>query len=188
MQAVPFTLVRSLILCSILGRNVVDMSASTQHLLHNYREGDTWLALSENPLTQSALSSWVSVPSCGAVVTFTGVVRDHSEGRPDVHTLDYEAYEAQVIPKLSEVAEAARRKWETIGRIAMIHRVGTLHVGDLAVVVSVSTPHRSECFAAAAFCIDTLKHTVPIWKREISPAGAEWVRCDHEGATHKVLG
>jgi molybdopterin synthase catalytic subunit len=80
------------------------------------------------------------------------------------------------------VAATARTRWPQIGRLALLHRVGRLEVGEVAVVVAASTPHRAEAFAAAQFCIDTLKHTVPIWKRETWEGGCDWSLCAPEGA------
>ena len=89
------------------------------------------------------------------------------------------------MPRLTDVATAARSRWPEIGRLALLHRVGRLEVGEVAVVVAASTPHRAEAFAAAQFCIDTLKHTVPIWKRETWEGGSDWSVCTPEGAgTH----
>jgi len=108
------------------------------------------------------------------VVTFTGTVRDHSEGRAGVTELTYEAYEEPAVARMSAVVHDLRRRWPTIGRVAVVHRVGPLTVGDAAVVVAVSSPHRAEAFAAAAWCIDTVKATVPIWKHERWEGGTAW--------------
>lgn len=143
------------------------------------RSGD-WIAISERPLPVDDAWKWASIPACGGIVTFCGAVRDHSDGRAGVTSLEYEAYEEQVVPKLTEVADAARARWPEIGRLVILHRVGHLDVGEVAVVVAASTPHRSEAFEAAQFCIDTLKHTVPIWKRETWDGGSDWVLCGHE--------
>jgi molybdopterin synthase catalytic subunit len=75
------------------------------------------------------------------------------------------------------VAAAARKRWAEIGRLVLLHRVGRLEVGEVSVVAVASTPHRAEAFAAAQFCIDTLKHTVPIWKRETWSGGTDWTLC-----------
>ncbi|HEX3794124.1 MAG TPA: molybdenum cofactor biosynthesis protein MoaE [Acidimicrobiales bacterium] len=144
-------------------------------------EGD-WLGVSDQPLPVDHAWQWVTLPQCGGIVTFCGTVRDHSEGRPGVTSLEYEAYDEQVVPKLSTVARDARLRWSDIGRLTMLHRVGRLEVGDVAVVVAVSTTHRGEAFAAAQFCIDTLKHTVPIWKRETWGGGTDWSICAPEDA------
>jgi molybdopterin synthase catalytic subunit len=141
-----------------------------------------WIAISGDQLPVDFAWRWVAVPECGGIVTFCGTVRDHSEGRAGVTSLEYEAYEEHVVPRLTDVAAAAREKWPKIGRLALLHRVGPLEVGEVAVVVAVSTPHRGEAFAAAEFCIDTLKHTVPIWKRETWDGGSDWSVCSPEGA------
>jgi molybdopterin synthase catalytic subunit len=139
-------------------------------------DGD-WIAVSEQPLPTDVATSWSILPACGGVVTFCGTVRDHSDGRPGVSSLEYEAYVEQVVPRLTDVAGAARHQWPEIGRLVLLHRVGQLLVGEISVVVVVSTPHRAEAFNAARFCIDTLKHTVPIWKRENWAGGSDWSIC-----------
>jgi molybdopterin synthase catalytic subunit len=136
--------------------------------------GDDWLGLSAAPLPVPAVGDWLVRPDCGGVVTFVGVARDHSDGRPDVDGLEYEAYESQVEPRLARIAEEARARWGTVGRIAMLHRTGPLAVTEAAVVVGASAPHRDEAFAVARFCIDTLKATVPIWKKESWSGGRSW--------------
>lgn len=137
-------------------------------------EGDTWVDLTAHPLTVGQVADWVVRPDCGAVVTFAGTVRDHAEGRTGVSTLEYEAYAEHVEPRLSAIAEEARRTWPVLGRIALLHRVGTLSVTEASVVVAVSAPHRGEAFEAAHWCIDTLKASAPIWKRETWGEGEGW--------------
>ena len=123
--------------------------------------------------------AWAERPHCGAVVLFTGTVRDHAEGRPGVTALEYEAYEEEVCPRLTAIVAEARRRWPVLGRVAALHRVGSLDVGDTSVLVVASAPHRAEAFDAARFCIDTLKATVPIWKRETWEGGSDWALCSH---------
>jgi molybdopterin synthase catalytic subunit len=142
-------------------------------------DGD-WVAVSEAPLPVDRAWQWAKLPQCGGIVTFCGTVRDHSEGRPVVTSLRYEAYVEQVEPRLAEVAAAARSRWPEIGRLVLLHRIGRLEVGDVSVVVVAATPHRGEAFDAARMCIDTLKHTVPIWKHETWDGGADWTICDHD--------
>jgi len=101
-------------------------------------------------------------------------VRDHAEGRGGVTELEYEAYEEQVEPRLAAIAAEARVRWPDLGRIVMLHRTGRLAVTDDAVVVVVGAPHRDEAFAAARFCIDALKATAPIWKKEHWAGGSDW--------------
>ena len=137
-------------------------------------DGETWVALTTEPLPAGAAHDWAIRPDCGGVVLFTGTVRDHAEGREGVQRLEYEAYAEHVEPKLLQIAASARERWATIGRIALLHRVGSLEVGDLAVVVVVSAPHRDEAFDGARWCIDTLKAGVPIWKKEHWEGGEAW--------------
>ncbi|MGH9087800.1 MAG: molybdenum cofactor biosynthesis protein MoaE [Acidimicrobiales bacterium] len=149
-------------------------------------DGDTWVALRQVPILVDELTRWVKQPRSGAVVTFCGCVRDHSPGRAGVDLLEYEAYDGPALRRMREVADAARRRWPALGRIAIVHRTGRLHVSDDAVAVAVSSPHRTEAFEAARYCIDTVKATVPLWKRERwagdgqAPAGEDWGTCAHD--------
>lgn len=129
--------------------------------------GDTWIGLLRSPLPVDEAGAWVVRPDCGAVVVFSGTARDHSEGIEGVTRLDYEAYEEHVEASLSAVAGDARAKWPVVRRMVLLHRVGEVAVGESSVVVAVSAPHRQEAFEAARYCIDTLKETAPIWKREV---------------------
>jgi molybdopterin synthase catalytic subunit len=147
---------------------------------HPPSAGDEWLGLSSEPLPVGAATDWVVRHDCGAVVVFSGTARDHAPGRPGVEVLEYEAYEEQVVPRLRGIAEEARVRWPTVGRIAMIHRVGVVPVGESAVVVAVSAPHRDEAFVAARFCIDAVKAAVPIWKHERWEGGEDWGSDAHE--------
>jgi molybdopterin synthase catalytic subunit len=137
-------------------------------------DGDDWVLLSEEPLPIADALEWATVPGCGGLVAFSGTVRDFSEGREGVSSLDYEAYPEQVVERLHALAASARRSWEGVGRIVLWHRVGHLEVRDIAVVVVASTPHRQEAFEVAKYLIDTLKATIPIWKRETWSTGSEW--------------
>lgn len=136
---------------------------------------DTWLGLSEEPLPLTAVSEWAVRPHCGALVVFTGTVRDHAQGRPEVSSLEYEAYVEAVEPRLKVVADDARCRWPDLGRLAMLHRIGLLAIEEAAVVVAASAPHRGDAFAAARFCIDAVKESVPIWKMETWNGGQSWV-------------
>ncbi len=137
-------------------------------------ETDTWLGLSTRTLPVADATTWATRPDCGAVVTFCGTARDHAEGRPGVVRLEYEAYESQVEPRLAELDAEVRTRWPVVGRVVMLHRVGEVPIGEAAVVVVVSAPHRDEAFEAARFAIDALKATVPIWKRETWDGGESW--------------
>lgn len=137
---------------------------------------DDWVALCAEPLDVARASEWVGRPQCGAVVLFSGLVREHAEGVTGVTHIDYEAWAEEVVPRLAALAADARRRWPEIGRIVLWHRQGRVGLGESSVVVAVSTPHRGAAFAAAEHLIDTLKATVPIWKKEFAADGEQWAR------------
>jgi molybdopterin synthase catalytic subunit len=134
----------------------------------------TWVAITEAPLSSDELSAWVVRPNCGAVVTFSGVVRDHSRAHNDVVALEYETSPELAEKRINEIVAVARERWPSLEAVAIHHRVGTVELSDTTVVVAVSSPHRADAFDAARFCIDTLKETVPMWKREIWEGGSAW--------------
>lgn len=136
--------------------------------------GDAWVALLDAPLPVGEASAWVVRTDCGATVTFTGTARDHAPGRPGVHRLEYEAYPEPALARMHALVDDARSRWASIGRIAILHRTGHVELGEAAVVVAVSSPHRAEAFEAARWAIDELKRTVPIWKREAWEGGESW--------------
>lgn len=138
---------------------------------------DDWVGVTADTLPIDAAAAFVARPDCGASVLFTGLVRDHSAGRPGVTALEYEAYEEEVTPRLASIAAACRDRWVTVGRLVLLHRTGRLAVGEVSVVVAASAPHRAEAFEAARFCIDTIKATAPIWKREAWAGGEDWSSC-----------
>lgn len=133
-----------------------------------------WLGVLHEPLPVAAVYEHCVDEACGAVVLFSGTVRDHAGDRRAVSRIDYEAYEEQVQPKLAQIAQQMRARWYSLGKVAMLHRVGTVALGESSVVVAVSAPHREAAFAAAKFGIDTLKAAVPIWKCEHHAGGSDW--------------
>ncbi len=137
-------------------------------------QGDDWLGLTDTQLPIGSIYEWCVQPDCGAVVLFSGTVRDHADGRVGVQFLEYEAYQEMVVPKLEEVVAETRGRWADTGRVALVHRIGRLELGESSVVAAVSAPHRSEAFAAARFAIDALKVSVPVWKREVWEGGSDW--------------
>lgn len=136
--------------------------------------GETWVGLTDEMLPVERAADWARRPDCGAVVLFNGTARDHAPGRDGVYRLEYEAYKEQAVPRLEAVAREARARWPGTARVALLHRVGVVPIGESAVVVAVSSGHRAEAFAAASFCIDALKASVPIWKRESWEGGESW--------------
>ncbi len=132
------------------------------------------IALTDQPIDVAAALQAAESPEAGAVNAFIGTIRNRSAGRKVVQ-LHYEAYDAMALHQLRRVAEQAQERWPMLTRIVVIHRKGTLQIGDVAVVVAVSTPHRGDSFAACQFIIDTLKEVVPIWKKEEYEDGTTWV-------------
>ena len=119
----------------------------------------------------------VEAGDAGAIVHFLGVVRNNTEGR-EVSYLEYEAYPPMAEKKMAEIAQEIHEKWG-LGRVAMIHRVGRLEIGEVSVAVAVASPHRKEAFEACHYAMNRLKQVVPIWKREVWTDGEEeWVKPD----------
>jgi len=125
------------------------------------------------PLDVREVIAVVEDPGAGAVVSFTGSVRDHSLGK-DVVALEYEAYPAAAEKMMTRVADEIAERWG-LRRVAIIHRVGHLTVGEASVVIAVSSPHRAEAFAACEYVLKRLKEIVPVWKKEAYTDGATWI-------------
>jgi molybdopterin synthase catalytic subunit len=127
-------------------------------------------------LTREAidLASLQSVAAAdGALALFVGVVRNENAGRSVLH-LEYEAYEEMAIAEMERIEAEARRLWP-VTDVRIVHRLGRMQIGDASVAVAVASPHRTEAFEACRFAIDTLKRTVPIWKKEFYADGAVWL-------------
>lgn len=159
-------------------RSVVEQSEARRDLVDRFRSDDDWIALETQPLSVGELYDWAVRPDCGAVVVFSGTIRDHSvEGsrvRSGVEFLDYEAYAPEAVARMRVISEQARSTWPNLGRIAMVHRIGRMELGESSVLVVVSAPHRPEAFEAARYAIDALKSSVPIWKHETWSDGSDW--------------
>ena len=137
-------------------------------------ESDEWFGLTEQPLPIGHAYEWAVRPDCGAVVLFSGTIRDHAEGRAGVEHLTYEAYEEHAVPRFAAIGDEIRRRWPTVGRLGLLHRTGRMEIGDSSVIAVVSSPHRPEAFEAARYAIDALKESVPIWKYEVWADGEDW--------------
>jgi len=135
-----------------------------------------------NPLSEAAVGEAVAHPEAGAIVVFSGVVRNETGGRR-VKFLEYEAHAPMAEAKMREIGEAVRARWPGVKRVAIVHRVGRLEIGEASVAIAVSAAHRREAFEACHFAIDRLKETVPVWKKEYFEDGEVWVGlqsdCDH---------
>jgi molybdopterin synthase catalytic subunit len=143
-------------------------------------QGDEWFALTADELPVAKIYEWAVRPECGAVVLFSGTVRDYADGRTDVTSLEYEAYEDAVIPSFKKIADETRVRFPEARRIAILHRTGLLALGESSVVVAVSSGHRPVAFDAARFAIDALKESAPIWKKENWSGGSDWGTGAHE--------
>lgn len=135
--------------------------------------GEPRCTLSAEPLDVGRVVARVVGPDAGGIVTFVGTVRDASRGHAIRH-LEYEAYAGMAEREMEKIADAAALLWPG-ARVAMAHRTGHLAIGEIAVVIAASAPHRPEAFAACRFAIDTLKQQVPIWKKEVAVDGEYWV-------------
>ncbi len=129
--------------------------------------------LTDRPIDASAVIREVSDPRAGGIATFIGTTRVESRGRT-VRYLDYEAYGGMAEQVMAELAEGLKRKHD-LCEIAITHRVGRVEIGELSVVIAVSAPHRAAALAACKEAIDTLKQTVPLWKKEVYEGGEEWI-------------
>jgi molybdopterin synthase catalytic subunit len=146
-----------------------------------YRKDEVdWVAVSATPLECDAISVWVTRPECGAVVTFLGTARSSSTTGHDIIELEYETSDDLATARMAEVVKVARQRWPTLGAVAIHHRVGSVKLEQPAVVVAVSAPHRQEAFEAARYCIDAVKRSVPMWKREVWSGGAAWSQEAHD--------
>lgn len=131
------------------------------------------IQLSDKPLTPQTCFDSVVSDAAGGIVTFVGTVRNQTKDKT-VLRLEFEAYAPMAVKEMQKIAEEAAQKWPVL-KIAIYHRVGILEVGEIPVVIAVSCAHRRAAFEACQFAIDTLKETVPIWKKEFFEDGEVWV-------------
>jgi molybdopterin synthase catalytic subunit len=131
-----------------------------------------WFELFQTPIDVFSAVKHVRADHDGAIVTFDGFVRNESHGRRTLY-LEYEAYESMALGKMREIGAQLHQKF-AIHRVAILHRLGRLEIGDTSVFIAVSAPNRAAAFDACRFAIDTLKRTVPIWKKEYFEDGAVW--------------
>jgi molybdopterin synthase catalytic subunit len=131
------------------------------------------IKITENPLDLAICQSFVELPEVGGIVNFVGTVRNHTKNRAVMY-LEFEAYQAMALKEMKKIGEKALETYD-IHRIAIHHRLGKLAIGEVPVIISVSSSHRKEAFKACEYAIDTLKQTVPIWKKEFFEDGEVWV-------------
>ncbi len=131
------------------------------------------IQITREPLDRNALIAAVSHPSVGGIVVFEGVVRDNARDK-QIRYLEYDVYPEMAIQQIRTIVAEAEGRWE-VERVAVAHRIGRIEIGEASVLIVVATPHRAEAFDACRYIIDTLKTTVPIWKKEVATDGEEWV-------------
>jgi molybdopterin synthase catalytic subunit len=130
------------------------------------------VALTRDAIDRDALVAKLKQPADGAVVVFDGIVRDNTRGRKTLY-LDYEAYEEMALEQIRKLAREAAERF-AIDRVGVVHRLGRLEIGESSIVIVVTSAHRGAAFDACRWLIDTLKRTVPIWKKEHFADGAVW--------------
>jgi len=133
----------------------------------------THIEICKNPLSLDFCYNFVVDESCGGIAIFVGTVRNLNKGKSVTH-LDFESYEPMAISELSKISETCRTKFK-VSKIAIQHRTGEVGITEKAVIIAVSTIHRGEAFEACSYIIDSLKETVPIWKKEHLTDGSYWV-------------
>ena len=129
--------------------------------------------LTEDPIDVASVIDDVADEASGAITTFVGTTRNTSRGRA-VRYLEYEAYAGMAEKSMAELAEELKRRYD-LCRVAITHRIGRVGIGETSVAIAVSAPHRADALAACKDAIDTLKETVPLWKKEIYEGGEEWI-------------
>jgi len=129
--------------------------------------------ITQEPIDEQSVISEVQDSSSGATVTFMGIVRDISRGKK-VIKLYYEGHESMAESRMKKIADETKQNYE-VCKVAVQHRIGMLMVGDIAVVIAVSAPHRAAAFQACQFVIDRIKEDVPVWKKEYYDDGSHWI-------------
>ncbi|QKZ12370.1 molybdenum cofactor biosynthesis protein MoaE [Spirosoma sp. KUDC1026] len=131
------------------------------------------IELVSDPIDVSAALTYLHTGEAGAVDLFLGVVRNKTQER-SVDRLEYESYDRMAVSEMQKIADQAQEKWPIL-KYVIVHRKGTLQIGEMAVLIGVATAHRADAFEACRYIIDTIKQTVPIWKKEVFTDGEVWV-------------
>ena len=132
--------------------------------------------ITSDPLEPNSVTEIVRNNSNGAVITFLGTTRDSTDGK-NVNYLEYEAYQPMAQNMIQQIFDEVKERWE-IEDLAISHRLGKVEIGEISMVVAISSPHRKQAFEAGQYSIDRIKEIVPIWKKEFFDNGEEWVRSE----------
>lgn len=144
------------------------------------------IGVTRDPIDCEAMLAKAGHDACGAVLSFSGTVRNHHMGR-QVMRLAYEAYEGMADKEMAKVVDEARERWPAIKHVQVVHRFGEMEVGASSIFITVATPHRPEGFEALRFIIDTIKRDVPIWKKEFYEDGeTDWLHPDEGCCGHHL--
>ncbi len=127
----------------------------------------------DTPLNIQSCIDWVMSPDCGGIDVFIGTVRNATKGKTVIQ-LEFEAYESMAVSEMKKIAEDVLLKWP-VQKILIHHRTGLLNIGEVPVIIAVAAAHRAAAFEACRYTIDTLKQSVPIWKKEVFEDGEVWV-------------
>ncbi|MDX1387242.1 MAG: molybdenum cofactor biosynthesis protein MoaE [bacterium] len=135
------------------------------------------IKVTHNPIDRDEALRAVADPSCGAVTSFEGNIRNHNEGK-EVLGLEYEVYEGFLKAEVERIFREAGEQWP-VAKVALIQRVGRLDVGETGIIIAVSSPHRKAALSACSYIIEEFKKRAPVWKKEHYPDGSDWVYCAH---------
>ena len=133
----------------------------------------------EGPIDDLRLDEEVRTDADGAVLVFRGVARRFSRGRDVVH-LEYEAYPEMAEKTMAQIGDEIQSQWQSVSKVAIVHRTGVLQIGQASVVIAIASPHRADAFRACQYAIDRLKEIVPIWKKEVWSDGSQWIGWENE--------
>jgi molybdopterin synthase catalytic subunit len=139
--------------------------------------------LTTQPLNVGEIARRIVPPSCGAIVTLDGFVRQWTKGKETLY-LEYEAYEPMALKEMEKLVKSAKEQFE-IEHIGIVHRLGRMEIGETSVVISVAAPHRRAAFETCEWLIKELKRTVPIWKKEYYVGGEVWIQGDSQVKSEK---
>lgn len=142
--------------------------------------------ITEHSINMQELADFVADPTAGAMATFVGMTRNTNDGR-NVTRLEYECYPGMAEKEMQKIAEAVLTRWPII-KVAMLHRIGRVDIGEASVAIAVSSGHRHAAFEACHYAINQLKETVPIWKKELYEGGELWIgsQTGAQGSFQKV--
>lgn len=142
--------------------------------------------LTDQPIETQKIIDKVVRPEAGAVTTFIGIVREWTHGKQTVY-LEYEAYPTMAVKQLVRIGDEIAERWPNT-RVAITHRIGSLHISDIAVVIAVSSPHRKVAYEANEYAIERIKQIVPIWKKEMWQDGSAWIGDQREQTAYPTGG